>query len=132
MSLGAEDLSACDLQMRFLVSDPLVVRVSATGTDPRHRGPHCGVWVVSRDLLRAGLSGPTGIAMVHVEPVHLPDRPLQVAIEIRGQGEDVKLLLDHRALRAYVERTHMLVPFGTEAERAAIDREIEQLLDEDG
>jgi hypothetical protein len=64
-------------------------------------------------------------------PVAQPGGSLQVAIQIRGQGQTVRLLLDHQVLRLYLERTRAVVPIGREMERVDIDRAIDQLLDDD-
>ncbi|MCI3246362.1 MULTISPECIES: SsgA family sporulation/cell division regulator [Streptomyces] len=132
VSLGQGELRTCDLQIRFIARDPLVVRVSATLTEPQPSGTNSGVWWVSRDLLRAGLIGPAGMGEVQVIPVVLPSGSLQVAIHIHGQGQDAKLLLAHQALHLYLERTSVLVPIGREMERVDIDGEIDQLLDDNG
>lgn len=131
MSLGEGALYTCDVQMRFSPDDPLVVRLSASHMDPFKSGLHCGLCVVSRDLLRAGLAGPAGIGKVHVMPVVLPDRPLQVAVLIRGQGQELKVVLDHQAVLLYLKRTDAIVPFGKETAAIDIDHEIDQLLGDD-
>jgi len=131
MSLGEGGLHTCDVQMRYSARDPLVVRLSASRTDPFNSGLYCGLCVVSRDLLRAGLNGPAGICKVHVMPVALPDRRLQVAILIRGQGQDLKVVLDHQAVLLYLKRTYAIVPLGMETAGIDIDREIDQLLEDD-
>ncbi|MFJ9542157.1 SsgA family sporulation/cell division regulator [Streptomyces sp. NPDC101225] len=131
MSLGEGALHTCDVQMRFSPNDPLVVRLSASRMDPLEGGLHCGLCVVSRDLLRAGLDRPTGIGKVHVMPLVLPDRPLQLAVLIRGQGQEFKVVLDHQAVVLYLKRTAAIVPFGKETAAIDIDREIDELLGDD-
>ncbi|MFG2794522.1 SsgA family sporulation/cell division regulator [Streptomyces sp. NPDC048419] len=131
MSLGDGALHTCDVQMRFSADDPLVVRLSASRMDPSNSGLYCGLCVVSRDLLRAGLTGPAGICKVHIIPVELPERPRQLAIQIRGQGQDMKVVLDHQAVLLYLKRTYAIVPIGMETAGIDIDREIDQLLDDD-
>ncbi|MFD7295185.1 SsgA family sporulation/cell division regulator [Streptomyces sp. NPDC059897] len=118
---------ACEVQLRYSADDPLVVRVVVPGN--RARG---GSWVLSRDLLSAGLSGAAGIGDVTVRPVAQEGAPLSVEIEVRSAGEPVRFVMGHRALLTYLERSHALVPFGTEADHGAMERELELFLDEGG
>ncbi|MEB8339062.1 SsgA family sporulation/cell division regulator [Streptomyces endophyticus] len=118
---------ACEVELRYSADDPLVVRVVVPGSVARG-----GNWTLSRDLLSAGLSGAAGVGDVTVRPVVQEGEPLGVEIEIRGTrvGGPVRFVMGHRALLTYLERSHALVPFGAEADQGAMDRELEQFLDE--
>ncbi|MFI5665092.1 SsgA family sporulation/cell division regulator [Streptomyces sp. NPDC051684] len=119
----------CEVELRYSADDPLVVRVVLPGS--RARG---GSWALSRDLLSAGLTGAAGIGDVTVRPVAHEGEPLSVEIEVRGAraGDLVRFVMGHRALLTYLERSHALVPFGTEADQGAMDWELEHFLDEGG
>ncbi|MER5438258.1 SsgA family sporulation/cell division regulator [Streptomyces sp. NPDC002790] len=120
---------ACEVQLRYSADDPLVVRIIVPKGAARG-----GSWVLSRDLLSAGLSCAAGIGDVTVRPVAQEGEPLGVEIEIRGThaGEPVRFVMGHRALLTYLERSHALVPFGAEADQGAMERELELFLDERG
>lgn len=120
---------ACEVQLRYSADDPLVVRVVVPKSVARG-----GSWVLSRDLLSAGLTGAAGIGDVTVRPVAQEGEPLGVEIEIRDAraGEPARFVMGHRALLTYLERSHALVPFGAEADQGAMDRELELFLDERG
>lgn len=119
----------CEVELRYCADDPLVVRIVVPGG--RARG---GSWRLSRDLLSAGLTGTAGIGDVTVRPVAHEGEPLSVEIAVRcaRAGGLVRFVMGHRALLTYLERSHALVPFGTEADQGAMDRELELFLDEGG
>ncbi|WP_425840793.1 SsgA family sporulation/cell division regulator [Streptomyces fractus] len=119
---------ACQVELRYSADDPLVVRLVVPNGPARG-----GSWVLSRDLLSAGLTGAAGIGDVTVRPVAQENEPLGVEIEIRGDahiGTPARFAMGHRALLTYLERSHALVPFGREADQGAMDRELELFLDE--
>ncbi|WP_306321984.1 MULTISPECIES: SsgA family sporulation/cell division regulator [unclassified Streptomyces] len=125
---GGERL-VCDVRLRYTADDPLVVHVVLPDSEATS-----GSWALSRDLLSAGLSGAAGIGDVAVRPVSRENEPLTVEIEVRGSraGGAVRLAVGHRALLTYLERSHALVPFGSEADQGAMDRELELLLGDAG
>ncbi|NJP75043.1 SsgA family sporulation/cell division regulator [Streptomyces sp. C1-2] len=119
----------CDLQMRFTDRDPLVVRLAVPYTGADGTDLPGGVWVVSRDLLSAALTGPAGIGNIRVAPIALPGAPLRIAIRLHGKHSRVTILLEHRALLEYLQHTHHMVPFGEEVEASDMNREIDLFFD---
>ncbi|MFD0509505.1 MULTISPECIES: SsgA family sporulation/cell division regulator [Streptomyces] len=111
--------------LRYSTGDPLVVGLVVSR--PGH-GSDC--WVISRDLLSAGLTGTAGIGDVTVEPVAEQSLPLGVMLRVRDERGEARIRIDHQALLLYLERSHVMMPFGSEAQSRQVDAELDQLLDE--
>ncbi|MFD7781297.1 SsgA family sporulation/cell division regulator [Streptomyces sp. NPDC059753] len=111
--------------LRYYTDVPLVV-----GLIVSRPGHSSASWVISRDLLSAGLTGTAGIGDVTVEPVAEPNNPLGVLLRVRNERGDARIHIDHEALLLYLERSHAMMPFGTEAQSRQADLELDQLLDE--
>jgi hypothetical protein len=126
VTLSGGERERCDIMLRYSTDDPLVVVliVSRPG-----RGSAC--WVISRDLLSAGLTGTAGIGDVTVEPVAEQSRPLAVLLRVRNDWGEACIHIDHQALLFYLERSHAMMPFGSEAQSRQADAELDQLLDEE-
>lgn len=118
------ELVPCDVQLRYFTKSPYVVSVIVSA--PETGG---GKWLLSRDLLSAGLTGTAGVGSVSVEPEALDGQDLQVRIQIRDTEGEWLLRVDHRALLIYLEYTHALVPFGSEALLGGIDDKLDNALD---
>ncbi|MFC9500852.1 SsgA family sporulation/cell division regulator [Streptomyces sp. NPDC056982] len=112
--------------LRYSTHDPLVVGLIVSR--PGH-GSAC--WVISRDLLSAGLTGTAGIGDVTVEPVAEQSEPLGVLLRVRNERGEARIHIEHQALLSYLERSHAMMPFGSEAQSRQADAELDQLLDED-
>ncbi|MGW6404961.1 SsgA family sporulation/cell division regulator [Streptomyces sp. NPDC055134] len=115
----------CDIMLRYSADDPLVVGLIVSL--PGH-GSAC--WVISRDLLSAGLTGTAGIGDVTVEPVAEQSKPLAVLLRVRNEWGEARIHIDHQALLLYLERSHAMMPFGSETQSRQVDAELDQLLDE--
>ncbi|MET8468435.1 SsgA family sporulation/cell division regulator [Streptomyces sp. NPDC006422] len=113
----------CGVVLRYTADDPLVV--SVTVSRDCGRSEH---WLISRDLLSAGLSGRTGAGDVTVRPVVDPHAAPGVLLQARDTGRALHIRVSHQALLLYLSRTHALVPFGREVTAARIDHAIEGLL----
>ncbi|QNS04671.1 SsgA family sporulation/cell division regulator [Streptomyces xanthii] len=126
----------CAVLLRYEADDPFVVTLTVspgTAASPRTSSR----WVISRDLLTAGLGGAVGIGAVSVLPGQNPDEPAHVTIRVQeqgaGRGTETLIRLGHAALMTYLERSHALQPFGTEPTEMALDRELARILgDGDG
>jgi hypothetical protein len=116
----------CDIMLRYSTHDPLVV--SLIVSRPRHGSAS---WVISRDLLSAGLTGTAGIGDITVEPVAEQSEPLGVLLRVRSERGKARIHIDHQALLLYLQRSHAMMPFGSEAQSRQADAELDQLLDED-
>ncbi|MFB6679369.1 SsgA family sporulation/cell division regulator [Streptomyces sp. NPDC056390] len=125
VTLYGGERERCDIMLRYSTDDPLVVGLIVSR--PGHGSAH---WVISRDLLSAGLTGTAGIGHVTVEPVAEQSEPLAVLLRVRDERGDARIHMDHQALLLYLERSHAMMPFGSEAQSRQADAELDQLLDE--
>lgn len=116
----------CDIQLRYRARDPLAVAVAVSGPST-----YSGLWILSRDLLSAGLSGTAGIGDVTVRPEAEPGQPMRIVIRVPGQRGEVEIRIDHQALLTYLEYTHAMRPFGSEMDDRPLDEEIKHLLEDD-
>lgn len=66
-----------------------------------------------------------------MEPVAEQNKPLGVLLRVRNERGEARIHIDHQALLLYLERSHAMMPFGTEAQSREVDAELDQLLDED-
>ncbi|MFH8738700.1 SsgA family sporulation/cell division regulator [Streptomyces sp. NPDC017964] len=112
--------------LRYSTDDPLVVGLIVSRPGHGSTG-----WVISRDLLSAGLTGTAGIGHITVEPVAEQSAPLRVLLRIRNKVGEARIHIDHQALLLYLQRSHAMMPFGGEAQTRQADTELDQLLDED-
>ncbi|MFB6679120.1 SsgA family sporulation/cell division regulator [Streptomyces sp. NPDC056390] len=97
--------------LRYSTDDPLVV-----GLIVSRPGQASACWVISRDLLSAGLTGTAGIGDITVEPVAEQSKPLGVLLRVRNEVGESRIHIDHQALLLYLERSHAMMPFGSEAQ----------------
>ncbi|MFB7758202.1 SsgA family sporulation/cell division regulator [Streptomyces sp. NPDC056121] len=125
VTLSGGERERCDIMLRYSRDDPLVVALIVSR--PGH-GSVC--WVISRDLLSAGLTGTAGIGDITVEPVAEQSKPLAVLLRVRNERGESRIHIDHQALLLYLEYSHAMMPFGSEAQSRQADAELDQLLDE--
>ncbi|WP_165914579.1 SsgA family sporulation/cell division regulator [Streptomyces sp. AcE210] len=126
VTLSGGERERCDIMLRYSIDDPLVV-----GLIVSRPGYGSSGWVISRDLLSAGLTGTAGIGDITVEPVAEPSKKLRVLVRVRNEVGEARIHIDHQALLLYLERSHAMMPFGSEAQTRQADAELDQLLDED-
>jgi hypothetical protein len=108
--------------------DPYAVRITFRDTGGEEQAIE---WLVSRDLLRAGLDRATGDGDVRVGPTAA--RPATLFLHLRAPSGEALLELSRVALAAFVKGTETLVPFGAEVVTADLDLELAVLLtDGDG
>ncbi|WP_156178675.1 SsgA family sporulation/cell division regulator [Saccharothrix sp. ST-888] len=107
------------VEFDYREDDPLVVRL--TFPVP---GDHPVTWAVSRELLLAGLSAPSGTGDVQVRPA--PGG--LVELHLHSTVGSALLLATAEALHAVLLRTGQLVPFGTEVSEERLHRGLERLL----
>lgn len=107
--LVVDDVS-CPLpvSLRYSASDPYAVHMIFTGDVDDIE------WMFSRDLLRTGLSTPTGDGDVHVWPSWGTGRELLMISLTSPDGQAV-LQLDADDVRLFLDRTAAVVPYGEES-----------------
>ncbi|MCU7826728.1 SsgA family sporulation/cell division regulator [Kitasatospora sp. DSM 101779] len=115
---GADSVHDLSVDCRYRAEDPYAVHLDFRAFDPE------ATWVVSRELLLAGLRGPAGDGDVHVEPCC--DTDVFIAL---GRHAGVAMLhtpVGH--LTRFLAATADLVPIGSEAARIDWDGCITALL----
>jgi len=112
---------------------PVVTRWTYSADDPfavtlviQTRGDQCVDWVLARDLLVAGLTGPAGIGDVRVRPARMDDWDVAL-VEIRSPDGRALLEVDRDLLQQFVDATIEVVPLGSEATVIDMDAEIEKI-----
>ncbi len=115
------------------VADPFAVRVRF-GDDGRdeYEDPSDGVedggveWLLSRDLLRAGLTAPAGDGDVRLWPAR---GGLDVVfLQLRAPSGEALFEVSGAVVGDFLHETEMLVPQGAESEALRVDEELSALL----
>jgi hypothetical protein len=105
----------------YSVNDPYAVSLAV-----RTRHDRWVEWLIARDLVVDGLSGPTGIGDVRMSPEVVQGYDI-VQIEIRSHDGHAVLEVDRDLLRQFVEATVDLVALGEEPGHLDIDGEIAKI-----
>lgn len=112
---------------------PVVTRWTYDTTDPfavtlaiQTRGKRWVEWVMARDLVVAGLSGPTGIGDVMLRPEATQDYDI-VVVEIRSPDGQALLEVDRDLLANFVDSMLEAVPMGSETSGIDMDAEIQKI-----
>ena len=133
--VGPQSWTAVPAALVYDSTDPFAVRVrfgdgavddveSALYDDPDDDG---GVeWLLSRDLLRAGLTGPVGEGDVRLWPAR---GGLDVLfLQLRAPSGEAMFELSGAVVGDFLRETELLVPIGTESEALQVDEELSALL----
>ena len=125
------------VQLRLVVADadavPLPVTLRYSATDPYAvRAVFSGdgmevEWVFARDLLRAGLSTPTGDGDVHVWPSWGTGKELLMISLTSPDGQAV-LEASAEDVRRFLDRTTLVVQDGDESQHLDLDAALARLL----
>jgi hypothetical protein len=125
------------VQLRLVVADadavPLPVTLRYSATDPYAvRAVFSGdgmevEWVFARDLLRAGLSTPTGDGDVHVWPSWGTGKDLLMISLTSPDGQAV-LEASAEDVRRFLDRTTLVVQDGDESQHLDLDAALARLL----
>jgi hypothetical protein len=114
-------------------ADPYAVRI-AFGDIGEQNGvvdPDDGIsWLVSRELLAAGLDGPSGDGDVRVWPAQSATDVL--FLHLRAPSGEALFELSRATVAAFLRQTETLVPSGTESDLLDLDDELDVLLSNGG
>jgi Streptomyces sporulation and cell division protein, SsgA len=105
----------------YTVADPFAVSLSV-----RTSNDQWVEWLVGRDLVVAGLEGPSGEGDVRMSPQIVQGYDI-VEIEIRSSDGRAVLEVDRDLLRHFVEASVELVALGDELRHIDVDREIDKI-----
>ena len=103
-------------------ADPLAVTVAPWMDQGRVK------WVIARDLLRDGLSVPSGVGDVTAWPG--TDDPHRCYLRFKSQARLTVLSFDIHELRAFLGHTYDSIPVGTELRAADVDAALNAILGE--
>lgn len=117
---GDETL-ALQARLRYQPNDPYAVEATFRA------GAESIAWVLSRELLSAGLRAPSGEGDVRAWPASVDGADL-VMIQLRSAQGNATLGAQARALAGFLARTYELVPRGQETRHLELDDVVEQLL----
>ncbi|MGH3912895.1 MAG: SsgA family sporulation/cell division regulator [Pseudonocardiaceae bacterium] len=113
---------------------PVVTRWTYSADDPfavtlviQTRGDQCVDWVLARDLLVTGLTGPAGIGDVRVRPAQLAEWDVAL-VELRSPEGRALLEVDRELLQQFVDATIEAIPLGSEGNFIDMDAEIEKIM----
>jgi hypothetical protein len=132
--VGPQSWTAVPAALVYDSADPFAVRVrfGDCGSDdvdspydvPDEDG---GVeWLLSRDLLRTGLTGPIGEGDVRLWPARAG---LDVVfLQLRAPSGEALFELSAAVIAEFLRETEMLVPLGTESDALSVDDELSALL----
>ena len=108
--------------LRYDSADPLAVRVAFPAEVSRDEGEV--VWAFARELLEAGLKGPSGTGDVHVWPCGRA----QTMIEFHSADGVALVQFDTCVLRRFLKLTYETVPVGEERYPLRAKRGLDRLL----
>lgn len=114
--------------LRYEVDDPYAVRI-AFG-DAEDDGPvdaeETITWLLSRELLQAGLERPAGDGDVRLWPARGASDVLY--LHLRAPSGEALFELSRASVAAFLRQTEVLVPPGSETARLGLDDELLALL----
>ncbi len=110
--------------------DPFAVRIAFgdVGDENGAVGADDGgiAWLVSRELLQAGLEGPSGDGDIRLWPAHASTDVL--FLHLRAPSGEALFELSRATVAAFLRQTEALVPSGTEGTLLDLDDELHALL----
>jgi hypothetical protein len=121
--LVSEELSfRIPVELRYESADPYAVRMTfhLPGDAPV-------TWAFGRDLLLAGINGPSGDGDVHITPTQ-PERLSDVSIRLQVGGDRALFRASAAPLVAFLDRTDKLVPLGQERTLGDFEGNLEEEL----
>jgi len=110
------------VSLRYSAADPYAVRAVFSGDGMVVE------WVFARELLRGGLSSPTGDGDVHIWPSWGTGREL-VMISLTSPDGQAVLEAAAKDVRSFLDRTAVVVPDGDETAHLDLDAALTRLLD---
>ena len=111
------------------VADPFAVRIAFgdVGDDNGPVDPDAAItWLLSRELLQAGLERPAGDGDVRLWPAQAAADVLY--LHLRAPSGEALFELSRASVAAFLRQTEALVPCGEESARLGLDDELSALL----
>jgi Streptomyces sporulation and cell division protein, SsgA len=114
-------------------ADPYAVRIAFgdTAEDDVATDPDGAItWLLSRELLQAGLDRPAGDGDVRLWPARAAADVLY--LHLRAPSGEALFEVSRASVAAFLRHTEALVPLGEESARLGLDDELEALLSNGG
>ena len=128
--VGPQSWTEVPALLCYDVADPFAVRIAfgdVGSPDADLEPDDSGIaWLVSRELLQAGLERPAGEGDVRLWPAHAATDV--VFLHLRAPSGEAMFELSRATVAAFLRHTEALVPSGTESSRLSLDDELETLL----
>jgi hypothetical protein len=113
------------------VADPYAVRIAFGDTAEDAADPDAGItWLLSRELLQAGLERPAGEGDVRLWPAKAAADVLY--LHLRAPSGEALFEMSRASVAAFLRQTEALVPLGEETARLGLDDELQALLSNGG
>ena len=114
------------------VGDPYAVRIAFGDTTEDDAADPDGAitWLLSRELLQAGLDRPAGDGDVRLWPARATADVLY--LHLRAPSGEALFEVSSASVAAFLRSTEALVPLGEESARLGLDDELEVLLSNGG
>ena len=128
--VGPQSWTEVPALLCYDAADPFAVRI-AFGDVGDERGvvdPDDGgiAWLLSRELLQAGLEGPAGDGDVRLWPAHALNDVL--FLHLRAPSGEALFELSRATVAAFLRQTEQLVPSGSESALLDLDDELQALI----
>jgi len=131
--IGPQSWTEVPALLCYDAGDPYAVRIAFgdVGDDGGAVDTDEGIaWLVSRELLQAGLDRPSGEGDVRVWPAHSSGDVL--FLHLRAPSGEALFELSRAAVAGFLRQTEALVPSGSESELLDLDDELLVLLSNGG
>lgn len=131
--IGPQSWTEVPAVLCYDASDPFAVRIAFgdIGDDSGAVDTDEGIaWLVSRELLQAGLDRPSGEGDVRVWPAHAANDVL--FLHLRAPSGEALFELSRAVVAGFLRQTEVLVPAGSESELLGLDDELHVLLSNGG
>ncbi len=127
--VGPTDWTEVPALLCYDADDPFAVRIAFGEATEGDAGPdpEGGItWLLSRELLRAGLDRPAGDGDVRLWPARGAGDGLY--LHLRAPSGEALFEVSRASVAAFLRGTEALVPTGEEATRLTLDAELQVLL----
>lgn len=129
--VGATSWTEVPALLCYDAGDPFAVRIAFGDLADGDVDPDGGItWLLSRELLRAGLDQPAGEGDVRLWPARGSSDAMY--LHLRAPSGEALFELSRASVAAFLRHTEALVPVGSEAARLELDDELQLLLSNGG
>ena len=131
--VGPTSWTEVPAQLLYDVADPYAVRIAfgdAVEDDEAADPDGAITWLLSRELLQAGLQQPAGDGDVRLWPAKAASDVLY--LHLRAPSGEALFEMSRASVAAFLRHTEALVPLGEETARLRLDDELEVLLSNGG